>query len=87
MSIEKKIEAIGKSIGVVQLKKIGNSTGMILPHRTDGAAQSQRGRQFHATDSPTVAFGFALRSEFREGDGSGAAWNGDYRNTLAELAK
>ncbi len=54
MSVEKKIDADprGTPVGVVQLKKIGNSTGMILPKELMSRLNLSAGDSFYATLTP-----------------------------------
>ena len=90
MSVEKKIDADprGTPVGVVQLKKIGNSTGMILPKELMSRLNLSAGDSFYATLTPEGGIRFTPHDpKFEKAMEVARRGMKLYRNALAELAK
>jgi putative addiction module antidote len=90
MSIEKKIEADsrGKIVGTVQLKKIGNSTGMLLPKEVMAKLNLSVGDTFYATLTAEGGIRFTpYDPKFEKAMEVARRGMKIYRNALAELAK
>jgi putative addiction module antidote len=90
MSIEKKIVADpkGQPVGVVQLKKIGNSTGLIFPKEVMARLNLSVGDNFYATLTPEGGIRFTpYDPKFEKAMDVARRGMKIYRNALAELAK
>jgi putative addiction module antidote len=91
MSVETKIVAdprTGTSVGVVQLKKIGNSTGVILPKELLARLNLKTGDNFYATLTPDGGIRFTpYDPKFEKAMEVARRGMKAYRNALAELAK
>lgn len=90
MSVEKKIEADpkGQPVGVVQLKKIGNSTGVILPKDVMSRLNLSVGDTFVATLTADGGIRFTPHDpKFEKAMQVARRGMKIYRNALAELAK
>ena len=90
MSIEKKIvpDPRGQVVGVVQLKKIGNSTGVILPKELMARLNISVGDSFYATLTPEGGLRFTPHDpKFERAMEVARRGMKLYRNALAELAK
>jgi putative addiction module antidote len=90
MSMEKKIEVDpkGMPVGTVQLKKIGNSTGFIIPKDIMARLGLSTGDTFYATLTPEGGIRFTPYDP-KFGRAMEVARRGMkiYKNALAELAK
>jgi putative addiction module antidote len=87
MMVDKKIEP-PKAIGTVQLKKIGNSTGMILPKEIMARLNLSTGDQFYVTLTPQGGLQFTpYDPKFEKAMEVARRGMKIYRNALAELAK
>jgi putative addiction module antidote len=90
MSVEKKIvpDPRGQVVGVVQLKKIGNSTGVIFPKELMARLDISVGDSFYATLTPEGGLRFTPRDpKFEKAMEVARRGMKIYRNALAELAK
>jgi len=90
MSIEKKVvsDPKGHPVGVVQLKRIGNSTGMILPKEVMARLNLSVGDNFYATLTPEGGIRFTpYDPRFEKAMEVARRGMKIYRNALAELAK
>lgn len=90
MSIDKKItlDPRGQPVGVVQLKKIGNSTGVILPKELTARLNISVGDTFYATLTPEGGIRFTpYDPKFEKAMEVARRGMKIYRNALAELAK
>lgn len=90
MSVEKKIVADpkGQPVGVVQLKKIGNSTGLIFPKEVMARLNLSVGDNFYATLTPEGGIRFTpYDPKFEKAMDVARRGMKIYRNALAELAK
>lgn len=90
MSLEKKITADprGHPVGVVQLKKIGNSTGVILPKDIMARLNLSVGDTFYATLTPDGGIRFTPHDpKFEKAMEVARRGMKIYRNALAALAK
>ena len=90
MSIEKKIEVDprGTPVGTVQLKKIGNSTGFIIPKDLMARLSLSTGDSFYATLTPEGGIRFTPSDpKFEKAMEVAKRGMKLYRNALAELAK
>ncbi len=88
MSIEKKIEADPASLGSVQLKKIGNSTGFIIPKEMMSRLGLSAGDTFYATVTAEGGIRFTpYDPKFEKAMEVARRGMKIYRNALAELAK
>jgi putative addiction module antidote len=90
MSKEKRIvpDPRGQPVGVVQLKKIGNSTGVILPKELMARLNISVGDAFYATLTPEGGLRFTpYDPKFEKAMEVARRGMKIYRNALAELAK
>jgi putative addiction module antidote len=90
MTVQKKIEpdARGQVIATVELKKIGNSTGVILPKDVMARLQLSVGDKFYATLTPEGGIRFTpYDPDFEQAMEVARRGMKIYRNALAELAK
>ena len=90
MSVEKKIEPAprGTPIAVVQLKKVGNSTGMILPKELMTRLNLSAGDSFYVTLTPEGGLRFTpYDPKFEKAMEIARRGMKIYKNALAELAK
>jgi len=90
MSVEKKIEPDprGMPVGTVQLKKLGNSTGVILPKELMARLNLSAGDTFYATLTPEGGIRFTpYDPKFDKAMEVARRGMKIYRNALAELAK
>jgi len=88
MTIHKKIGADSKSVGTVRLKKIGNSTGMILPKEIMARLNLSTGDQFYVTLTAEGGLQFTpYDPRFEKAMEVARRGMKIYRNALAELAK
>jgi putative addiction module antidote len=90
MSFEKKVvpDSRGQPVGVVQLKKIGNSTGIILPKELMARLNLSVGDNFYATLTPEGGIRFTpYDPKFEKAMEVARRGMKIYRNALAELAK
>ncbi|MGC1780063.1 MAG: AbrB/MazE/SpoVT family DNA-binding domain-containing protein [Xanthobacteraceae bacterium] len=88
MTAHKKISADPQHVGSVTLKKIGNSTGFILPKEMMARLNIATGDTFYATVTPEG--GIRLNPydpKFEEAMNTARRGMKIYRNALAELAK
>lgn len=90
MTVQKKVtvDPRGQPVGVVQLKKIGNSTGMILPKEVMARLNLSVGDTFYATVTPEGGLRFTPHDpKFEKAMAVARRGMKIYRNALAELAK
>jgi putative addiction module antidote len=90
MTVQKKIEPDpkGQVIATVELKKIGNSTGVILPKDVMARLQLSVGDKFFATLTPEGGIRFTpYDPDFEQAMEVARRGMKLYRNALAELAK
>jgi len=90
VSVEKKIvpDPKGQAIGVVQLKKIGNSTGVILSKEIVTRLNLSVGDTLYATLTPDGGIRFTpYDPKFEKAMEVARRGMKIYRNALAELAK
>jgi putative addiction module antidote len=90
MTIQKKVESdpSGQVIATVELKKIGNSTGVILPKEVMARLQLSVGDKFYATLTPEGGIRFTpYDPDFEQAMEIARRGMKVYRNALAELAK
>ena len=90
MSAHNKIvpDPAGQLVGTVQLKKIGNSTGVILPKELMARLNLSVGDTFYATLTPDGGLRFTpYDPEFEKAMEVARRGMKIYRNALAELAK
>ena len=89
MTEQRKIVADPQSVGSVKLKKIGNSTGFLLPKEMMARLNIATGDTFYATfDSGKVEFCLTpYDPKFEEAMEVARRGMKIYRNALAELAK
>jgi putative addiction module antidote len=90
MTIQKKVapNAEGQVIDVVQLKKIGNSTGMILSKDVLARLNLSVGDKLYATVTPDGGLRFTPHDpKFEKAMAVARRGMKIYRNALAELAK
>jgi len=90
VSVEKKIvvDPRGTPVGVVQLKKIGNSTGVILPKDVMARLNLSVGDTFYATLTPDGGIRFTPHDpKFEKAMEVARRGMKIYRNALTELAK
>lgn len=90
MTVQKRIEPDpqGQVIGKVELKKIGNSTGVILPKEIMARLQLSVGDKFYASLTPDGGLRFTpYDPEFEKAMEIARRGMKIYRNALAELAK
>jgi putative addiction module antidote len=78
----------GQAVGVVQLKKIGNSTGVILPKDVIARLNVSVGDRFYATLTPDGGLRLTPHDpQFEKAMKVARRGMKIYRNALAELAK
>ncbi|MGN6460752.1 MAG: AbrB/MazE/SpoVT family DNA-binding domain-containing protein [Pseudolabrys sp.] len=90
MTVQKKVtvDPRGQPVGVVQLKKIGNSTGMILPKEVMARLNLSVGDTFYATVTPEGGLRLTPHDpKFEKAMAVARRGMKIYRNALAELAK
>lgn len=90
MTIQKKVvpDAEGQSVDVVQLKKIGNSTGMILSKDVLARLNLSIGDKLYATVTPDGGLRLTPHDpKFEKAMAVARRGMKIYRNALAELAK
>jgi len=90
MTVQKKIEADpkGQVVATVELKKIGNSTGVILPKEVMARLNLSAGDKFYATLTPEGGIRFTpYDPDFEKAMNAARRGMKIYRNALAELAK
>ena len=90
MSMDKKIvpDPRGQPVGTVQLKKIGNSTGVILPKELMARLNISVGDNFYATLTSEGGIRFTpYDPKFEKAMEVARRGMKVYRNALAELAK
>ena len=90
MTEQKKLEADprGTLIATVELKKIGNSTGVILPKEVMARLNLTVGDKFYATLTPEGGIRFTpYDPDFEKAMEVARRGMKIYRNALAELAK
>lgn len=88
MSIEKKIVADPASLGSVQLKKIGNSKGFIIPKDMMSRLGLNTGDTFYLTMSAEGGLRFTpYDPKFEKAMEVARRGMKIYKNALAELAK
>ena len=90
MTIQKKVEPDpkGQVVATVELKKIGNSTGVILPKEVLARLQLTVGDKFHATLTPEGGIRLTpYDPDFERAMDVARRGMKIYRNALAELAK
>mgnify|MGYP003382517965 FL=1 len=81
----RKMEAEGF---VLQVRKIGNSVGVILPKEMLARANLQEGDKLHVAELADGSFSLSARDpNFARGMESASRAIKRYRNALAELAK
>jgi putative addiction module antidote len=90
MTIQKKVEPDprGQIVATVELKKIGNSAGVILPKEVMARLQLSIGDKFYATLTPEGGLRFTpYDPDFEQAMQVARRGMRIYRNALAELAK
>jgi putative addiction module antidote len=90
MTVQKKVEPDprGQVVATVELKKIGNSTGVILPKEVMARLQLSVGDKFYATLTPEGGIRFTpYDPDFEKAMEVARRGMKIYRNALAELAK
>jgi putative addiction module antidote len=90
MTVQKKVEPDprGQLIATVELKKIGNSAGVILPKEVMARLQLSVGDKFYATLTPEGGIRFTpYDPDFEQAMEIARRGMKIYRNALAELAK
>jgi putative addiction module antidote len=88
MTARQKVEPSPDSIGTVRLKKIGNSTGMILSKEIMARLNLSTGDQFYVTLIPNGGLQFTpYDPNFEKAMEVARRGMKIYRNALAELAK
>jgi putative addiction module antidote len=90
MTIQKKVEPDprGRIVGTVELKKIGNSTGVLLPKELMARLNLSVGDKFYATLTPEGGIRFTpYDPDFEKAMAVARRGMKIYRNALAELAK
>jgi putative addiction module antidote len=90
MTVHKKVEpdSKGQVIAMVELKKIGNSAGVILPKEVMARLQLSVGDKFYATLTPEGGIRFTpYDPDFEHAMEIARRGMKIYRNALAELAK
>lgn len=90
MTIQKKVvpDPEGQSVDVVQLKKIGNSTGMILSKDVLARLNLSIGDKLYATVTPDGGLRLTPHDpKFEKAMAVARRGMKIYRNALAELAK
>ena len=90
MTMQKKVgpDPKGQVIATVKLKKIGNSTGVILPKEVMARLNLTVGDKFYATLTPEGGIRFTpYDPNFEKAMNVARKGMKIYRNALAELAK
>jgi putative addiction module antidote len=90
MNVDRKVkpDPEGTPVGVVQLKKIGNSTGVILPKELMARLNLSVGDSFHTSLMPDGGIRLTPRDpKFEKAMEIARRGMKIYRNALAELAK
>jgi putative addiction module antidote len=88
MTAHKKVVADPRLVGSVKLKKIGNSTGFILPKEMMARLNIATGDTFYATVTPEGGIRLSpYDPKFEEAMKVARRGMKIYRNALAELAK
>jgi len=90
LSVEKKVvpDPRGQPVGIVQLKKIGNSTGVILPKELMARLNLSVGDTFYATLTAEGGLRFTpYDPKFERAMEIARRGMKTYRNALATLAK
>jgi putative addiction module antidote len=89
MTTEKIVPELGgRVVGMVQLKKIGNSTGIILPKELMARLNLSVGDTFYATLTPDGGIRFTpYDPEFEKAMEVARRGMRIYRNALAKLAE
>jgi len=90
MKVQKKVEADprGQVVATVELKKIGNSTGLLLPKEVMARLNLSVGDKFYATLTPEGGIRFTpYDPDFEKAMNIARKGMKVYRNALAELAK
>jgi putative addiction module antidote len=88
MTAQKKIAADSRLVGSVKLKKIGNSTGFILPKEMMTRLNIATGDTFYATVTPEGGIRLTPHDpKFEQAMKVARRGMKIYRNALAELAK
>ncbi len=90
MTVQKKIEphSSGQVVATVELKKIGNSTGVILPKEVMARLNLSTGDKFYATLTPEGGIRLTpYDPDFEKAMKIARKGMKIYRNALAELAK
>jgi putative addiction module antidote len=90
MTVQKKVEPDprGQVIATVELKKIGNSAGVIFPKEVMARLQLSVGDKFYATLTPEGGIRFTpYDPDFEQAMEIARRGMKIYRNALAELAK
>ncbi|MFY9696314.1 MAG: AbrB/MazE/SpoVT family DNA-binding domain-containing protein [Xanthobacteraceae bacterium] len=88
MTEQRKIVADPQSVGSVKLKKIGNSTGFLLPKEMMARLNIATGDTFYATLTPEGGIRLTpYDPKFEEAMEIARRGMKVYRNALAELAK
>ena len=90
MTVHKKVEPEpkGQVVATVELKKIGNSSGMILPKEVMARLNLAVGDKFYATLTPDGGLRLTpYDPKFEEAMEVARRGMKVYRNALAELAK
>jgi putative addiction module antidote len=88
MTEHKKITADPRLVGAVKLKKIGNSTGFILPKEMMARLNITTGDTFYATLTPEGGIRLTpYDPKFEQAIKVARRGMKIYRNALAELAK
>jgi putative addiction module antidote len=90
MNEQRKVDADpkGQPIATVELKKIGNSAGVILPKEVMARLNLSVGDKFYATLTPEGGIRFTpYDPDFEEAMNIARRGMKIYRNALAELAK
>ena len=90
MTIRRKVvpDPKGQVVATVELKKIGNSAGVILPKEVMARLQLSVGDKFYATLTPEGGLRFTpYDPDFEQAMEVARRGMKIYRNALAELAK
>ena len=88
MTAHKRVDLVGAVVGTVQLKKIGNSTGVILPKELMARLNLNVGDKFYATLSADGGLRLTPHDpHFEKAMEVARRGMRIYRNALAELAK
>jgi putative addiction module antidote len=90
MTVQKKVESDprGQVVATVELKKIGNSTGVIFPKEVMARLNLRLGDKLYATLTPEGGIRFTpYDPDFEKAMDVARRGMRIYRNALAELAK